>query len=150
MGKALWMGALALGGALAGQGIAGQGMAGQAAPMTGTQSGVFTEAQAAEGAVVYGERCAMCHGKSAEGTWEVPPLKGKFLANWGKAPVVSLFDYLGHAMPQFAPGTLSPQDNVRLIAFLLKANGAPAGAKPLSEDRAGLGAIRIDGAAAVK
>jgi mono/diheme cytochrome c family protein len=112
----------------------------------GTSSGVYTEAQAGEGGVIYAERCAMCHGKAQEGTWEVPPLRGKFLANWGRAPLSSLYDYLGHAMPQFAPGTLAPQDNVRLIAFLLKANSQPAGAKPLVEDRAALAAIRMDGA----
>jgi mono/diheme cytochrome c family protein len=108
--------------------------------------GAYTEAQAGEGAAIYAERCAMCHGKSQEGTWEVPPLRGKFLANWGRAPLSSLYDYLGHAMPQFAPGSLSPQDNVRLIAFLLKTNGQAAGAKPLSEEHSALAAIRVDGA----
>jgi cytochrome c len=116
------------------------------ATAAGTGAGVYTEAQAGEGAAIYAERCAMCHGKSQEGTWEVPPLHGKFLANWGHAPLSSLYDYLGRAMPQFAPGTLTPQDNVRLIAFLLKANGQPAGAKTLIEDRATLAAIRMDGA----
>lgn len=110
----------------------------------GTGSGVYTEAQAAEGAAVFAERCAMCHGKQAEGTWEVPALKGKFMGNWGKESVAALSDYLARAMPQFAPGTLEPKDNVRLVAYLLKVNGHPSGAKPLPEDHAVLAAIRID------
>lgn len=114
----------------------------------GTANGVYTEAQAAQGAAIFAERCAMCHGKQAEGTWEVPSLKGKFMANWGRETVGALSDYLARAMPQFAPGTLEPADNVKLVAFLLKANGHPAGAKPLPEDHAALAAIRIDPLAA--
>ena len=114
----------------------------------GTANGVYTEAQAAEGAAVFAERCAMCHGKQAEGTWEVPALKGKFMANWGRESVAALSDYLGRAMPQFAPGTLESKDNGRLVAYLLKINGHPAGAKPLPEDHAAMAAIRIDPLAA--
>ncbi|WCT79039.1 c-type cytochrome [Novosphingobium humi] len=114
----------------------------------GTANGVYTEAQAAEGAAVFAERCAMCHGKQAEGTWEVPALKGKFMANWGRESLAALSDYLARAMPQFAPGTLEPKDNARLVAYLLKINGHPAGAKPLPEDHAALAAIRIDPLAA--
>lgn len=110
----------------------------------GTASGVYTEAQAAEGAEIFAQRCALCHGKQAEGTWEVPALKGKFMANWGRESLAALSDYLARAMPQFAPGTLEPKDNVRLVAFLLKANGHPAGAKPLPEDHTALAAIRIE------
>lgn len=114
----------------------------------GTAIGVYTEAQAAEGAGVFAERCAMCHGKQAEGTWEVPALKGKFMANWGRESVAALSDYLARAMPQFAPGTLEPKDNARLVAYLLKINGHPAGARPLPEDHAAMAAIRIDPLAA--
>ncbi|NOW47536.1 mono/diheme cytochrome c family protein [Novosphingobium sp. SG751A] len=114
----------------------------------GTANGVYTEAQAAEGAAVFAERCAMCHGKQAEGTWEVPALKGKFMGNWGRESLAALSDYLARAMPQFAPGTLEPKDNGRLVAYLLKINGHPAGAKPLPEDHAALAAIRIDPLAA--
>jgi hypothetical protein len=36
-----------------------------------------------------------------------------------------------------APGSLSPEDNARITAFLLRENGYPAGAKPLPSDVAG-------------
>ena len=86
----------------------------------------------------------LCHGASAQGTWEVPPLTGRFFANWGHGSVGALADYVGRAMPQMAPGTLEPQEKVAIVAFLLKSNGMPAGAKPLPADAATLGAIMIE------
>ena len=108
----------------------------------GTQSGVYTTVQAAEGAQVYAGQCAMCHGTRLEGTVEVPGLTGKFVANWAGRPVGDLYDYLARAMPQMAPGTLQPADNARLVAFILQANGAPAGSRALPADSAAL--QRID------
>ncbi len=117
-----------------------------ASPATsrGTQGGVYTAEQADQGARVYAARCAMCHGARLEGTVETPGLIGKFVANWAGRPVGNLFAYLGRAMPQNAPGTLTGEDNAALIAFILRANGAPAGSRPLSPDAAGLGRIDFD------
>lgn len=98
----------------------------------------YTEAQAEQGAAIYGERCAMCHGAMLEGTYETPALTGKFVANWAGRPVGDLYDYLGRAMPQFAPGSLSGEDNARVLAYLLKANGYRAGQTALPADGAGL------------
>lgn len=105
--------------------------------------GLYSQAQAAEGAQLYAQRCAMCHGAALEGTFEVPGLTGKFMANWAGRPVGDLYDYLGRAMPQFAPGTLAPQDNARIVAYLLQANGLPAGATPLPADSARLKAMSL-------
>lgn len=115
-----------------------------AARLRGTSAGVYSEAQAAEGARVYAIRCAMCHGANLYGTVETPGLTGKFLANWARRPVGDLYDYLGRAMPQPAPGSLTPADNARLVAFLLKANGAPAGRAPLPADRLALQRIVLE------
>jgi cytochrome c len=112
----------------------------------GTLDGVYTGSQAAEGAAVYARQCAMCHGAMLEGTVETPALTGKFVANWAGRPVGDLFDYLARAMPQMAPGTLQPEDNVRLVAFILQANGAPAGTRSLPADSALLQRIDFDAA----
>ena len=137
--------ALMLAGIMAGAAaLAGAG-AGAASPsLISTRQGVYTEAQAAEGAQVYAGQCAMCHGSDLRGTYEVPTLKGKFVANWGHARLSALYDYLGHAMPQFAPGQLKPDDDARLIAFLLKENGYAAGAKPLPADSMALATISLE------
>ena len=113
-------------------------------PSLGTAQGVYTAVQADAGAQAYAARCAVCHGTDLSGTWEIPPLKGRFLANWGRAPVSKLHDYLGHAMPQFAPGTLDPQETSAIIAFLLRENGAPTGGRPLPADKPALARITID------
>jgi mono/diheme cytochrome c family protein len=104
----------------------------------GTPAGVYTDAQAAAGAQVYGERCVMCHGAMLEGTYEIPALRGKFAANWSRKPVGALYDYIGRAMPQFAPGTLPPEENASVVAYLLKANGMPAGSRTLPANSAAL------------
>ena len=105
---------------------------------TSTRKGVYTDGQAEAGAQLYAVRCAMCHGKMLEGTFETPGLQGKFIANWSRAPLSDLYDYLGRAMPQFAPGSLTPDENAKLIAFLLRANALPAGPAPLPASSAAL------------
>jgi len=107
-------------------------------PVQTTARGVYTDAQAAEGAALYKGVCASCHGENLMGTFEVPTLTGRFVANWSNGSVGTLFTYVSDAMPQMAPGTLSPEDNARIVAYLLKANGMPAGAQPLPSDRAAL------------
>ena len=104
----------------------------------GTASGVYTEAQATAGAQIYGERCVMCHGAQLEGTYEIPGLTGKFAANWSRKPLGALSDYIARAMPQSAPGSLAPEETAHVVAFLLKANGMPAGTRPLPADSAAL------------
>jgi len=110
----------------------------------GTLDGVYTAAQASEGGAVYAGQCAMCHGARLEGTVETPALTGKFLANWAGRPVGDLYDYLARAMPQMAPGTLRPEDNARLVAFILQANGAPAGNAALPADSRALGRLDFE------
>jgi len=103
-------------------------------PQVSSVQGIYTGTQAKEGAALYAAQCAMCHGQNLEGTFDTPSLRGKFIADWNGAPVSALFGYIGNVMPQFAPGSLSPDDEARIIAFLLHANGMPEGAAPLPAD----------------
>jgi len=109
-----------------------------------TVQGAYTEAQATAGAGLYATHCSMCHGKALEGTYEIPPLKDRFIGNWGHAKLGRLFDYVSRAMPQFAPGSLSPEDNAAIVAYLLKQNGMPAGAKAMPGDAKALDAVTIE------
>jgi mono/diheme cytochrome c family protein len=101
----------------------------------------FTAAQAAEGAKAYAVSCAMCHGKDLAGTVEIPTLTGRFVGNWAGRPLGDLTAYLARAMPQFAPGSLSPEDTARITAYLLSANGYAAGAKVLPTTGPALAAV---------
>jgi S-disulfanyl-L-cysteine oxidoreductase SoxD len=110
----------------------------------GTAHGVYTEQQAVEGAQVYKRVCAMCHGEALYGTGEIPPLKGRLIYNFRGSSVGALYDYVSRAMPQMAPGSLSPSDNAAIVAFLLKENDMPAGAERLPADQAALDAIPFE------
>lgn len=114
-----------------------------APPAARAVSPSYTESQAEEGSQLYAQRCAMCHGPRLEGTYETPGLTGKFIANWGNRPLSDLFDYLGHAMPQFAPGTLTPEEDALIVAFIMKQNGVPAGTVALPADSTALRGMRI-------
>lgn len=109
-----------------------------------TRTGVYTDAQAADGAKLYATRCAMCHGRQLEGTYEIPALQGRFIANWSRAPLSNLNDYIARAMPQFAPGSLKPDETASIIAYLLKQNDLPAGTEALPVGGAGMARIMLE------
>ena len=115
-----------------------------AAQGRGTAAGLYSAAQADAGARLYAIHCAMCHGAALQGTVEVPPLTGRFLANWGGRPLGEVFHYMSRAMPQHAPGALSAADNAKVLAYVLRANGAPAGDRDLPSETVQLNRIRFD------
>lgn len=106
--------------------------------------GVYTEDQAARGAAAYRQNCGRCHGPDLAGTFEIPPLVGRFVPYWSDSTLDVLVDYITHAMPLGRPGSLSPATNTNITAFLLKSNGFPAGAKELSTESAGQKTITFD------
>jgi S-disulfanyl-L-cysteine oxidoreductase SoxD len=93
--------------------------------------GVYSDAQAEHGGAKYAQECAMCHGRDQEGNGEAPPLVGHFIPDWNGTSLADLFEKIQTTMPLFAPGTLSANDTADVLAFLLKANGFPSGAKAL-------------------
>ena len=111
---------------------------------SGTAAGRYTAAQAEAGARLYSITCAMCHGQQLQGMGEVPALTGRFVANWAGRPVADLYAYVSQAMPQHAPGSLTPEQNAQLVALILKANGAPEGRSALPADEAALRRITFD------
>lgn len=97
---------------------------------------------AIEGGVIYASRCAACHGSTGvEGpndrlvgrvlnddfpfgddlaTWNVKTIGGY----WPYA--TTLYDYINRAMPQTAPGSLTPDEVYAVTAYLLHLNGLVA------------------------
>jgi len=106
--------------------------------------GVYTDAQADRGHTLYNQSCARCHGADLSGTFEIPPLVGRFMPYWSGSSLDALFDYVSTAMPLDHPGALGPGANADIVAFLLKSNAIPAGSKELSADR--VKAISFDSA----
>ena len=94
--------------------------------------GVYTEAQADRGHTLYNQSCARCHGADLSGTFEIPPLVGRFMPYWSGTTLDALFDYVSTAMPLDHPGALGSAANADIVAFILKSNAIPSGSKELS------------------
>jgi mono/diheme cytochrome c family protein len=97
--------------------------------------GVYTTAQAERGHVAYEGRCIQCHeGQEADG----PQLTNKaFLDRWREDTLEPLFTFVKTTMPGNTPGSLDPRVYADIIAFLLEANGLPAGPRELSPEMVG-------------
>lgn len=92
--------------------------------------GVYTNAQAARGEGVYQAICSRCHGAALDGGRQggIPPLTGDpFLGIWEAASLGNLFTKVKDTMPRDAPGSLTNEVYLDLIAYILKANAFPAG-----------------------
>jgi mono/diheme cytochrome c family protein len=97
--------------------------------------GVYTTAQAERGHLAYESRCIQCHeGLEADG----PQLTGKaFLDRWREDKLESLFTFMKTTMPGNTPGSLDDRVYTDVIAFILEANGLPAGQRELTPDMVG-------------
>jgi mono/diheme cytochrome c family protein len=105
--------------------------------------GTYTEAQARAGEAIYSSICAECHGEDLAGREQSPALAGLgFVDNWNRATLRQLYDMV-QDMPPDEPMTLEPKQYIDVLAYLLSANGFPAGAAALTNDRAALARIRI-------
>ena len=95
--------------------------------------GLYTAAQAAAGRTAYQANCAACHLANLAGQGDVPQLAGStFIDGWGRRSTRDLVSFLQLTMPPTRPGSLSPEEYVNIVAFILEANGAPAGNQPLT------------------
>src|SRR5436305_11659644 len=93
-----------------------------------TADGVYTSAQAQRGQAVYAERCASCH-RADLGGFSGPPLKGDLFMDRWREFNLSVLDWLiRNTMPATAPGTLSEENYLDILAWILQTNELPAGA----------------------
>ena len=113
-----------------------------AASPNGGEGATFAQ-QANEGAKLYGDQCASCHGAQGEGV-DAPrvvglaqgalPLNPPAGAKARKGTFRTAADVAGFvvkAMPPDSPGSLSEAQYWAILAFDLKANGVDLGAKRL-------------------
>jgi mono/diheme cytochrome c family protein len=105
--------------------------------------GVYSEDQSTRGKTVFEMHCASCHEKSFH-TGE------QFRMGWFGRSVADLFKTLKTTMPEDNIGGLSDEDYTRVIAYIFKLNGFPAGTDSLPADTAALRKIRIGTPAAGK
>ena len=105
--------------------------------------GAFTEGQAARGQERYRTACAMCHADDLLGA-QGPALVGQaFLDRWAGSTVFDMMQVIKQSMPQEAPDSLGLPAYVDIVSFLLKSNGAPAGASELPTESDALRKILV-------
>ena len=98
------------------------------------RDGVYTPAQAASGRAIYERECAACHQENLQGSFEAPPLAGEsFLRFWADLSPGELFARISVSMPPGQGGALTDEAYLDVVAYLLQANGAPAGGGALTE-----------------
>ena len=124
---------------LAVAGLPSRGHSQQAAvsdPTRSTRAGVYSAAQVALGQDIYAMSCASCHTAASHAG-------PAFVAKWEGRRLWDLFRFVSESMPKSEPGSLSPREYGRVLAYLLKMNGMPAGTDELPADSTALQQIVI-------
>ena len=97
-----------------------------ARPVTQTAlvSPTFTAGQAAAGRALYDQQCASCHGSSLDNGEFGPPLSAARSSCKAGAIARSdeVFDLVINTMPLAAPGSLTPEQAMNLLAYVLQRN----------------------------
>lgn len=98
-----------------------------ATPAPAASAGLFTTDQADRGESTYDESCAACHASSE--------FQGRqFEFAWGRRTVGDLYRHISDNMPEDNPGSLTPQQYVDVVAYILELNGFPRGDRELPPD----------------
>jgi mono/diheme cytochrome c family protein len=94
---------------------------------------VYSTAQATRGQQIYRTQCAECHGNTLQGE-SGPPLVGdSFLSSWSAQPLANLTDKVQKTMPFNKPASLSKQQAIDLVAYILQQGKFPNGQAELNE-----------------
>lgn len=100
-------------------------------------AGAYTVEQATRGKVHYQAFCAPCHLGDLSGTLAAdtgaPPLRGApFVASLQRKGAAAIFSYVKATMPADDPASLEDSRYLEILAFLIQANGFPAGSRELT------------------
>jgi mono/diheme cytochrome c family protein len=112
--------------------------------------GIFTEAQATRGQAAYTGACALCHGIRLDGAPDdpdmraTPPLaRARFLRVWEGRTLGTLLAFTRATMPEDNPNSLTGQEYVDVLAYMLSVGGMPAGNDDLPNDPTRLARVVI-------
>jgi alcohol dehydrogenase (cytochrome c) len=85
-------------------------------PQKSTGSAPYTTAQVSRGAEIYAKECAVCHGENLQGI-SAPALTGP---SFGRSHLngSQLRTVVTQTMPLTAPGSLKPEENAAVLAYL--------------------------------
>jgi quinoprotein glucose dehydrogenase len=105
-----------------------------AAPATrqSVWEGLYSDAQAMRGRDAYAKACARCHMDDLGGHEYAGALAGyPFQMKWEDASVAEVFGRI-RTMPLGEAGSLTAQEYVDILAYVLQANGYPSGGDELT------------------
>jgi mono/diheme cytochrome c family protein len=102
-----------------------------------SDAGVYSREQVSRGQDVYLGQCRSCHTPDAHAS-------PTFQAAWGGKPLQELYAYIRERMPKNDPASLSDQEYIDVLTYLLRLNRVPEGASELPADTDALKAIRFD------
>jgi mono/diheme cytochrome c family protein len=119
-------------------------------PAASVWDGVYTDDQAARGRQIYFGACSLCHGRRLNGAPDdpdmvsTPPLaRARFLRVWEGRSLAVLLAYTRLTMPEDNPASLTDQEYVDVVAYMLSMSRMPAGDDELSTDASGLAHIVV-------
>jgi len=104
-----------------------------------TRDKVFAKAQATRGSDLYAKHCDRCHdpAKVPPGKKPGPPTIGpKFIETWQDRTLGELFGSILNTMPSDGSITLTADQTLDVVAYMLQANGFPDGPTDLKNDDA--------------
>jgi mono/diheme cytochrome c family protein len=107
-----------------------------AAAAAGALAGIYSVAQANRGRDQFRSMCAECH---TSGEFGDPAFKTK----WARRTVGDMYEFIHTSMPDSAPGILTEQQAVDLVAYILQLNGVQPGSVQLPADAARLDGISL-------
>lgn len=96
----------------------------------------FSAAQADRGRDTFRATCTECHYSS-----EFSDSQFKF--RWSRRSAGNLYQMIQTQMPETAPGSLSPEEAVDLVSYILRMNGFEPGSSELSSERAVLDGVSL-------
>lgn len=109
----------------------------RAAMFVADSAKLYTEAQAEEGAKVWTATCVGCHE-----TKDVT--SADFRTKWVGRSLFEMFEQIRTTMPDDGPGSLTRDQYLHSVVYILKLNGLPAGDTPLVADSAAMSAVKFE------
>jgi cytochrome c5 len=106
------------------------------APAAAAGEALFSAAQVTRGRNQFRSTCTECHTAAEFGD-------ATFQLKWSRRSVGDLYEFILTAMPDDAPGILTPQQAVDLTTYMLEMNGFPTGSATMNPDQAELDAISL-------
>lgn len=99
---------------------------------------IVNQEQAVRGMTVFTKTCVECHTKT-------DVTGADFKIKWNGRPVYDLFDVIRTTMPDDKPGSMTQDQYVDVVSYLLRINGASAGGAALvATDTAGLKKAKME------